>query len=186
MKRFCSLSLAFMILFLSSCSLGGDNMRMGLFDNDAQIANDSFEKIIEAIQGRDTDKIKSLFSKKSIEETDDFDEDVLALFNFYQGEMSSYNDWGARSADEGKNDDGTGRDWKSIQSTYDVETSKQKYRFAIKTFILDTADPDNVGICSLYIIKAEDSDLQFAYWGDRLWTPGINVIQSDIQRSIDD
>ena len=40
----------------------------------------------------------------------------------------------------------------------------------------DTADADNVGIRSLYIIRlADDTDPQFAYRGDEKYTPGINI-----------
>lgn len=61
-------------------------------------------------------------------------------------------------------------------ATYDVETTQDKYRFAMEYMLLDTADADNVGIRSLYIIRlADDTDPQFAYRGDEKYTPGINI-----------
>ena len=48
--------------------------------------------------------------------------------------------------------------------------------YTMEYMLLDTADADNVGIRSLYIIRlADDTDPQFAYRGDEKYTPGINI-----------
>ena len=53
--------------------------------------------------------------------------------------------------------------------------SKQ-YRFAMEFMLQDTADADNVGIRSLYVIRlADDPNPQRAYRGDGENTPGINI-----------
>ena len=63
-----------------------------------------------------------------------------------------------------------------MDSTYDVKTTKSEYRITIQYVVKDTANNDNVGIHSLYIIKtAEDITSQSAYWGDGKHTPGINI-----------
>ena len=147
----------------------------GFFDNDGEIANKKFDKILDAIQNRNAGDLKKLFSNKSINETNDFDSSMDALFKFFKGKVTSYNDWSGPQVSQGKNDDGTGRNWKSLQSTYDVKTNEGQYRFAIKEYTLDTAVPDNIGICSLYIIKFEDSDQKLAYWGDGKWRSGIVI-----------
>ena len=175
-----------MLLFLTACSTGGqimskfpenENLSKNLpSDNDRSIANTQFEQIVNACETQDRNALKALFSKKAISETPDIDESIVGLFNFFQGEVLSYDDWGGPGTYAGKNDDGSGRNWKKLRSSYDLETSKQKFRFAIETFVLDTANPENVGVSSLYIIKAEDSDLAFAYKGDGKWTTGINII----------
>ena len=57
-----------------------------------------------------------------------------------------------------------------------TQSTVNKYRFAMEYMLLDTADADNVGIRSLYIIRlADDTDPQFAYRGDEKYTPGINI-----------
>lgn len=169
--------MSFIVILLTSCSFGGSHMRAGFLVNDTQVANNSFEKVILAIQNRDENALRSSFSKKSVSEDNDFDESIVTLFHFFEGVLESYNDWGGPQVSQGRNDDGTGHNWKSIQSTYDVETNEQKYRIAIKQFVADNTDSNNIGICSLYITKAEDSNLQFAYWGDGKWTPGITVVK---------
>ena len=53
--------------------------------------------------------------------------------------------------------------------------SKQ-HRFAMEFMLQDTADADNVGIRSLYVIRlADDPNPQRAYRGDGENTPGINI-----------
>ena len=165
---------SFIIAFLfTSCSLGVP--KMGMFDNDRSKSDKRFEQILDAIKTKNESALERLFSKKAISEAKDMNGSINELFIFFQGDVVSYNDWGGVASFGGKNDDGTGRNWYSIQSTFDVKTSKEKYRFAIEEFTLDTADPNNVGILSLYIIKMkDDTDSQFAYHGDNKWTPGIN------------
>ena len=176
MEKICCLFVLILTLLLfTSCSLGEINMKNHFSQIDPQATNNKFEEIISAIQNQNEPALKDLFSKTSISQAEDIHSSITALFDFFQGEMLSYDDLGARSIDKGKNDDGTRRIWESIQSTYDVETTEQKYRFAIKEFTKDTADPNNVGIYSLYIIREEDSNLQFAYWGDGQWSPGIII-----------
>jgi hypothetical protein len=136
------------------------------------MANNSFEKVLEAIKNQDRVALKSLFSKKAFIDTDNIDESIVLLFDFFQGDFVSYDDLGARTA-SGLREDGKER--YCLQSTYDVETSEQRYRFAKEEFTVDEFDPGNVGIYSLYIVKMEGTDEQFAYWGDRKWTPGIVI-----------
>ena len=63
-------------------------------DNDRSIANTQFEQIVNACETQDRNALKALFSKKAISETPDIDESIVGLFNFFQGEVLSYDDWG--------------------------------------------------------------------------------------------
>lgn len=42
----------------------------------------------------------------------------------------------------------------------------------------DTAEPDNVGLQSVYVIRGEDFPEyeRVSYWGDGAWTPGVNLM----------
>lgn len=174
MKKIYSLLLVVSILLLTSCSLEGFGMRKKFFStNDSEIANDCFEKVIEAIQNQDGAALKSLFSDKALEEAQNIDETINELFGYYQGEMLSYNDWAGPGVSGWKN---KGKYRKEYNATYDVETSQDKYRFAMIYVPMDTSDEDNVGIKSLYVIRFEDdTDPQMAYRGDGKNTPGINI-----------
>ena len=169
------------VLLLTSCSSGGLNMWSRFYDDDEEISNARMEKVLEAVKKEDKDALKTMFSKKAISQAEHFDESIVELFDFFQGDLVSYNDWSGPRAEGGINEDGTGRKWKELYSSYDIDTSKQKYRLAIQEFVQDTADADNVGIWSLYIIKMEDdTDPQFGYIGDGKDTPGINFNRKNV------
>ena len=176
MKKFCLLLVLSSILLLTSCSLGGGHMPGSIFDDDKTAANTRIEKLLEAIQSKNGDIVKSMFSKNAIADANNIDENIFKLFNCFKGEILSYEDWGGPGVSQGNNDDGSGRIWKILRSTYDVKTSENTYRFAIKEFTTDTADPNNVGVYSIYVINAKDTDMDVAYWGDGNWTPGLTVV----------
>jgi len=181
MKRrfiFVLISISVITLLLTSCSLGGSHMGR-LFDTDGQTSQKRFEQVIEAVKKRDKKAFKELFCKQVSVDTKNIDENISSLFDFFQGDVVSYDKVAGPTSSEEWNVDGSGHSKKEILSSYNVETSKQKYRIAIQEFTVDTANPDNVGgIYSLCIIKAEDTDEQFAYWGgENLGTPGIIIDQ---------
>ena len=155
------LSLLFVIILMSTLGLSGcSGMR---------------EKFLK------TDAIRLQFSNNVLKETQNMDENICLLFDYFKGEMLSYNDWGATETEIGVNDDGKHRNWKKLRSTYDIETTEDKYRVAMEFISKDTADEYNVGIRSLYIIRFEDdTDPQYAYRGDGMDTPGINICEKNI------
>ena len=89
--------LIILVLLLTSCSSGDSNMVRDLFrKNEREAANERFEELVKAIQNQDSDSLKLLFSEKSLKESQN-EEDIQALLDYFQGEMLSYNDWGAWS-----------------------------------------------------------------------------------------
>lgn len=155
---------------LCSCSLGGNAV---MTDNDQRIANEKFEEILEVIQSENKERLRTLFSKESLKEAKAFDASVNELFDYFNGKVKLYDDWGGPFVETIQEDDCI---LQMMESTYDVETTECEYRFAIRYIIRDTTNINNVGIQSLYIIKLEDdSNPQYAYWGDGKNTPGINI-----------
>lgn len=163
------IAIVFLLVFtmiLSSCSLGGGRM---FFDNDDKIANKRLEQVIEAIKNQDRDALKAMFSKNALAEADDFDEHIDYLFEFFQGEVESCDDGGGPIVDE---DTEYGKKTKEVKSFFDVITDKQKYVFFLLDYPVDTINPDNVGLYTLRVIKAEDEKAQLTYWQD-MKIPGI-------------
>ena len=141
--------------------------------NDKQIANEQLEALLEAIQSKNAQAVKELFSDNAWAESENMEKSILVLFDYFQGELVSYKSWAGPSVHATKNH---GEYWKSYDCTYDFETTQDKYRLAMEIITVDTADTDNVGIQSLYIIRFEDDTRpNFAYWGDGEHTPGINI-----------
>jgi len=145
------------------------------------IAFEVFEKVILAIEEKDKEGLKNLFSKQAIADSDNLDEEINSLFEFYKGKMNSNYAWGEVGTGE---KDENGR-WKWIQPSYDIETTEEEYKILFKYYLFDTSNEDNVGIYSLYIIKAEDffnvefepetSRFNMAYGGDIEKSPGITI-----------
>lgn len=157
-----------------------DNHRLAknlfLHSDDRAEADEIMNQIFDACKERDVQAMKDLFAKTVLNEVDNMENSILALFDFFQGEVESYDDWSGPGVEVGSDFE---RTYNELQTTYDVTTSVRSYRFSAKIYTADTADPDNnVGIHSLYIIKTEDDHTDHAFWGDGRWTPGINILDN--------
>lgn len=144
---------------LTSCSNGGGRI---LIISEEKKADARIEQILDAIKNEDREGLKSLFSKQALDEAKDFDSEIDYLFDFVQGDVDSWerDKWSSdESIDKGKNSE-------MIRSWYTVNTHKEKYMFFIIDFTEDTINPNNAGLYTLRVIKAEDRDTQFTYWQD--------------------
>ena len=70
---------------------------------------------------------------------------------------------------------------KEIQYSVTVETTAGKFHIAILECVTDDFDEENVGVTSIYIIKAENWQNDHVYRGDGNWTPGINIEKGEIE-----
>lgn len=163
-------------IIFSSCKSGDSGF--GKFYNDfykaneKEVANAKLEELLNAIQNKDQERLRSLFAKNALSKAKDFDMNMEKLLDYYEGDYISYDDWGGPLTEEETIDA-----WiKTIKPSYDIKTSKRSYRVAFELRTVDTGDSDNIGLWSIDIIKAEnDNDLTYAYWGDLKYTPGINI-----------
>lgn len=74
------------LLLLSSCGRIG---RVMTVTEDAK-ADARTEQIISALKEKDVDALKSLFSKKALDEADDFEKDAEYLFEFVEGSIETW------------------------------------------------------------------------------------------------
>ena len=172
MKKICLL-LNVLILFLTSCSIVGDNMNI-LNQDDSIIADNTFERLINKINTQDSSGLESLFSKAVQDTRSDLKENCADLIQFIQGDIVSVSD----AEDAGVGVDckvEKGKIVKIIQSAYTCETNLHKYYVAMKECTKDDFDYDNIGLLSIYIIRSEDWKEDWVYRGDGKWTPGINI-----------
>ena len=160
MKKVFIVLIIFSIIILNSCFKRGD-----IFFNDDKIIDKSIEKIIEAINKKDVEDIKIIFCNEVLNEYINFEEQVVVLFEFIQGEIESWKRTGGPSTSLGNNDDGSGRIWKVIQATYDIETNKGKYHVSLQEILKFSQDSNKIGISSFCIINANDWNEDYNYWG---------------------
>lgn len=174
MKKICLLFIT-LVLFLTSCSLGGENTNI-FKENDESIANNTFEKVINTIKSQENTELEALFSKVVQGETSNLEENAINLIKFIQGDIVSFSD----SSEAGVGADyktEQGKKQKEIHSAFHIETSEQKYYIVIRECTKDDFDKNNVGVISIYIIKSEDWNEDYIYRGDGKWTPGINIVE---------
>jgi len=151
--------------------------------DDQPEADARFEELLAALQGRDGEAIKSLFSEKAVSEAANFEQAVDELFEYCQGDYVSYKSLGVMTS-EGFNDDGSGRRWKEFFSNYEVKTNEQTYCFDIADFIVNS-DDSSVGIWALYVyVKGDYIGSTLSYEGYGSDVPGISFPARDAQKTL--
>lgn len=153
-------------LLLNSCSLGG---RRVLFDDSDKKADARLEQVLKVMENKDKKGLKAMFSKQALAKVKDMDRSIEYIFNLFQGKVTSWDNNGGPTVDE-TND--YGHITKEAKSFYNVNTDKQNYIFFLLEYTADTDHPDNVGLYTLRVIKAEDKETQFGYWQD-MKIPGV-------------
>ncbi|MDR0321181.1 MAG: DUF5104 domain-containing protein [Treponema sp.] len=138
------------------------------FDDSSTKAVKRFEKILDTLKNKDKDALKLLFSEKALEESTSIDEDIDYLFDFFQGEFVSYKNTGSMFSSLNE----YGNRTTEVKSKFYIDTDKQKYVAFIIEYTEDTIHPENIGLYTLRIIKAEDEWVQSGYWPD-MKIPGI-------------
>jgi hypothetical protein len=144
---------------LAACSLGGGRM---LVSNEDKKADARMEQVLSAIKDKDKEAMKALFSKQALDENKDFDNGINYLYSFFQGDVKSWERDAWSSGESTRN----GKKSIMLRYWYTVETDNGKYMFFIIDYTEDTINPDNAGLYTLRVIKAEDKDTQFTSWQD--------------------
>ena len=138
---------------------------------EADIADEFLKIMVGLVETEDSASLRDLFSENTVASCENMDDSIVELVDFWQGDMVSCERYGPMSHTEKEGE----AYYKEICASYDVVTSSGSYRLAFKLCIVDTEVPENLGLHSVYIIKAEDSDMQFAYWGGGIWNDGIVI-----------
>jgi len=152
-----------------------------LFDDSHSIVDARVEKLIEAINDRDTEAIKALFSGQTLNEVLDFDESIERLFEFIPGEIVSWESTGSYSSQTSNH---YGHKTKEVSSSYYfyVDADKEEYVILLNDFFVDTDNPDRVGFYLLIATRSDgweriaDGDQKILFDGDKKLSPkGILV-----------
>ncbi|WP_160679953.1 DUF5104 domain-containing protein [Clostridium sp. C8-1-8] len=170
-KRILSITIIFvMSLVISSCSIYkiSKNPVANRFSrDDGKIADNSFQKIVEAIDKKDKEGLKKMFSAQALKETKDINDGIDYLMEFYKGKIVSNER--ALEVSESTNH---GVDTSELKCFYTVTTDVDKYIVFFIDRIVDDKNPDNVGLYMVQIIKLSDRDKEFD-WGSNTRCAGI-------------
>jgi len=152
-----------LLLCLSSC--GNPSLLIG---DTASMGEARFKDITSAIEDKNTEDLKSLFSTNALKKVENFEGDAEYLFDFFQGNIIS-----TKVASAGSGSKNNGERTEEINYKYTVTTSKEKYIVFFTDVLVDTENPDNEGLYMLQIIKESDRKEQFDWGGDKTKCPGI-------------
>lgn len=129
------------------------------------------EMTLNIFSSKDGGNVEQLFAPSVIERASSFDESVESLFAYYGDKhtacVEKASDVSVLTGADGK----VSRRYRMY--SYAVETADGTYLLALKYCDRDVEASGNVGMHSVYIKKAEPDDSP--YWGDGLWTEGINI-----------
>ena len=164
-KRFLLILIVIMLaLGLASCS----SLKDGVWSADnRQTAEDRFQQIVKAIEEKDAEGLKNLFSPNALKEAENIDDGIAYLFEYFKGDV--------RSVDHaldvtGSSDHGDKITTIRCQSTV---VAKVTYIVFFIDVIEDTEDPDNVGLYMLQIFKESKIDEQKYDWGYEYKCAGV-------------
>lgn len=125
-------------------------------------ANARMEQIISAIKEKDAEALKSLFSKKALDEDDDFDNEIKDLFDLLKGDIISYERDGWSSEESITK----GKISLMVRFPINVNTDENAYRFYVIDYNTDTIDPDNEGVYMLEVRLADSKNV--GSWQERM------------------
>ncbi len=162
-KQLLSVLLASVSILLSSCGL--------VFNEDAHEA-DQTKAIISALEDEDSEALRSLFSKKALDEIDDWDSQADALFRFFDGNIIS---WEAKDGRAGSESDENGKKAVMLRYGFHIRTDADEYDFFLIDYATDTIDPDNEGLYMLELHKTS-YDGDWAGWQERM-KAGVSIVE---------
>lgn len=170
MRRFLSwLGVLSCCLLISSCSLLP--FGNGVLSSNDQIANARMEEIAEALNSRNADALKQMFSPYALERATDLDAGLAYLLAFFPDggvtwereivNVSGHTQYGKKSL--------------VLLASYIVSANGEDYRLFFADFTRnDIYNPDNVGIYALGVTPkptgGAPADVGFDYWSS-----GVNL-----------
>lgn len=151
------ITITFALIF-NACSLQSKSMvEERLYNlnkgNDKEMANSRLEQVVEYINSKNADGLKTLFSDKALNESGDFEKSAEKLFDFVQGEIISWDDSEELTVTDAND---YGKKSKEIHSYYYVSTENQTYFFMLWDCPINTKDINEEGLYMLLVVKESD------------------------------
>lgn len=157
-------------LLLSSCSMVESRLAElnRSHKSETELINTRYEQIFKAIENRDKDALKAMFSEEALTEAEELDDAIEYLIDSFPVGIDS---WKASQRQTSENLNRGERN-KSIGSHCDVFVGDTHYSFSIMDRTIDTENPEKVGLFSMIV---EDDGAE--RWG--VYTAGIHIAIGD-------
>ena len=153
-KRIGIIVFSLSVLFASGCfNLFSDHDAVSKYrySSEYDIEQAVMETVVHAIEEKDTEGLKSLFSEKSCSEIQDMDKKLEEFSQYVEGEIESFEKNGGgsdRSSDYGYV-------VHDLSANFDLYTSNGKYIVGFRFFIRNDGDRSVEGLTSILIITEE-------------------------------
>ena len=170
-----------LLFFLLCISIEGCKSQMSWrerlmkeFGSEDEIADQMMEDIVAALDARDADALRALFSEVALEEATDIDQQISDLLMFYEGKVESFKGLNSSSNDieHGKNVK------KQIIGHYKLTTDKETYRVMYDYNVIDKENPNEVGLSQLEILTDEiyqRDDFNYLSGSEGYEGPGVYI-----------
>jgi len=149
-KLICILSISLITISLTAC-----NFRLSMLDRETasekSITEKMVKKIVAALENKDSNALKDLFSINVRKNAKDLDKGIEYLMKFYQGKSISFED---KLGSSFENDE-HGEIEKSIKRGYIVKTEINSYEFEF-TVKQNDNDKNDDGLFQMRIVKQGD------------------------------
>lgn len=164
MKRiFISISCLITILFLLT-SCGFNNKK-----TDKQQSDEMMNLVIQALENKNSQALKDLFSEYAKENTYDLDEKISELMEFYPGYEGEYtgNIRVHETTDRGVK-------IKAIHTPYKMKYGEIEYEISITFYVQNDVDKSKMGLYMIEVLEPEAEPNGFK-WKDEEDEPGIYI-----------
>ncbi len=118
--------------------------------------NEVSEQIVTALENGDTSLIKTLFSKKSIENNNNLEDEIVGFLSFIEGDIVSWEDYLSASWEH------TYYGEKTVYLEYiiSISTDTNKYDVVIQDYWKNDSNPKNAGIHAMLVCFSGDESVQ--------------------------
>jgi len=120
--------------------------------SEEQATDEMAQQIVAALDARDKEVLRSLFSEKALSEADDMDEGLDYIMETYKGTSKTYESGGSQIQDHYGSPGRT----KTIFGFYNIETNYKSYMLYFEYQLIDASSPDAIG---LTFVKLVDFDM---------------------------
>jgi hypothetical protein len=138
-------------MLLSSCTFGSSLIKV---EDDGAVAEKKCKQILSAIEQKDKEKLKSLFSNKALREAKNIDQNMEYSFAQFHGEVEKWTQLGPGVEEDIEYGDRR----KKIIARFIIETNQEKYLLFFYDYPVDDFDSSNIGIYTLCLMKKADWD----------------------------
>lgn len=160
-----------LVCSLMGCTLPdrGDGLA-GSNRTEKEMGDQLMQNILDALEAKDADAIRNLFSDYALEHAENIDERIEELIRFYPGcDEYAGNVPIHRTAERGEI-------IYVLMPEYKVTVGDEVYQMCLTTQIENDIEPDKVGLYSIQVMTEEAKPEGF-YWRDEMDEPGVYVLE---------